>query len=48
MSSEIFGRKDAVGLSERIVWATPEPLQLGYRTVQTWPPRESGAAMNSS
>ena len=31
MLSEIFGRKNAVGLSERIVWTTPEPLQLGYR-----------------
>ncbi len=32
MLSEIFGRKNAVGPSERVVWAAPEPLQLGYRT----------------
>jgi hypothetical protein len=29
---EIIGRKDAVGLRERIAWTTPKPLQLGYRT----------------
>jgi len=32
MLSEIFGRKNAVGPSEGVVWAAPEPLQLGYRT----------------